>query len=82
MRNSHMQLLLQWREDFVRRNIREYTAMEDGKRYEIGLTGTCLEQCHTNKAEFCDRCHAYAGVEGPYCMDCHIDPTGAQEGRQ
>ena len=82
MRSSHMQLLLQWRENFVRRNIREYTAMEDGKTYDIGLTGTCLEQCHTNKAEFCDRCHEYAGVEGPYCMDCHIDPAEAQGGRQ
>jgi hypothetical protein len=82
MRSSHMQLLLQWREDFVRKNIREYTSMEYGKTYEVGLTGTCLKQCHTNKAEFCDRCHEYAAVEGPYCMDCHIDPTEAQGGRR
>ena len=27
----------------------------------MSLTGTCL-RCHANKAEFCDRCHAYAGV--------------------
>jgi hypothetical protein len=80
MRSSHMQLLLDWREDFVRRNIREYTSLSNGKSYDIGLTGTCLSQCHTNKADFCDRCHTYAGVQGPYCMDCHIDPTQAQEG--
>ena len=79
MRSSHMQLLLQWREDFVRRNIREYTS-SNGKSYDIGLTGTCLSQCHTNKADFCDRCHTFAGVQGPYCMDCHIDPTQAQGG--
>ena len=82
MRSSHMQLLLQWREDYVRENIRTYTSEEDGKTYEIGLTGTCLEQCHTDKAGFCDRCHEYAAVEGPYCWDCHIDPMEARGGRQ
>ena len=82
MRSSHMQLLLDWREAYVRRNIREYTSLSDGMSYKIGLTGTCLSQCHTNKADFCDRCHAYEGVEGPYCMDCHIDPAQAQGGQQ
>jgi hypothetical protein len=81
MQSSHMQLLVQWREDYVRRNIRGYTA-SDGKTYNIGLTGTCLEQCHSNKAEFCDRCHEYEGVEGPYCWDCHIDPGEARGGLQ
>lgn len=81
MKSSHMQLLLNWREDFVRRDIREYTA-SDGRTYDIGLTGTCLEQCHSNKAEFCDRCHEYGGVEGPYCWDCHIDPREAEGGLQ
>jgi hypothetical protein len=81
MKSSHMQLLLQWRDQSVRQNIRVYQA-SDGKIYNIGLTGTCLEQCHTNKAEFCDRCHTYEGVEEPYCMDCHIDPTQAQGERR
>jgi len=81
MRSSHMQLLLDWREEYVRRNIREYTAT-NGKSFNIGLTDTCLAQCHTNKADFCDRCHTFAGVQGPYCMDCHIDPTEALGGRQ
>lgn len=80
MKSSHMQLLMNWRDDYVRKDIREYKA-SDGKIYDIGLTGTCLSQCHTDKAEFCDRCHNYAGVENPYCMDCHIDPSQAQGGR-
>jgi hypothetical protein len=77
MRSSHMQLLLNWREDRVRRDIRSYVGF-DGRDYSISLTGTCLKQCHTNKAEFCDRCHSYAGVQGPYCMDCHVDPANTQ----
>ena len=77
MRSSHMQLLLDWRENRVRRDIREYTAF-NGKSYTIALTGTCLAQCHTVKADFCDRCHTYVGVQGPYCMDCHIDPAKTQ----
>ena len=32
-------------------------------------------ECHTDKAEFCDRCHNYAGVN-PYCWDCHTVPEG------
>jgi hypothetical protein len=72
MRNSHMQLLLDWREQVVRADQRQFTAYT-GKVYDKSLTRTCLTQCHTNKAEFCDRCHTYAGVSGPYCWDCHID---------
>jgi len=74
MKSSHMQLLLEWREDMVRRDIHAYTAF-DGRTYNVALTGTCLQQCHTDKADFCDRCHTYVGVQGPYCMDCHIDPA-------
>jgi len=72
MRDSHMQLLITWREDVVRNNRRQFTAW-NGKVYDMSLTKTCLAQCHTNKVEFCDRCHSYAGVSGPYCWDCHID---------
>ena len=72
MRDSHMQLLIDWREDVVRNNRRQFTAW-NGKVYDKSLTKTCLGQCHTNKAEFCDRCHSYAGVSGPYCWDCHVD---------
>ena len=68
MRASHMQLLVSWREDVVRRGDRRFVAF-DGHRYEKNLTGTCLG-CHENKAKFCDRCHDYAGVS-PTCGDCH-----------
>ena len=80
MRSSHMQLLMDWREKSVRENLRTYTAF-DGRSYDISLTGTCLTQCHKTKAEFCDRCHTYEGVQGPYCMDCHIDPQQTQGSR-
>jgi len=73
MRVSHMRLLLNWRESVVRNGVRTYRTL-DGRTFDMSLTRTCLEQCHTNKAEFCDRCHNYMAVKGPYCMDCHVDP--------
>ncbi len=73
MKPYHMDLLMNWREEVVRNGARTYHAL-DGKNYEMSLTRTCLQQCHTNKAEFCDRCHNYVGVQGPYCMNCHVDP--------
>jgi len=71
MRSQHMQMLVSWREDVVRRNDRRYIAV-DGKVYDKSLTRTCLG-CH-NKEQFCDRCHAYAGVSGPDCWNCHHAP--------
>jgi hypothetical protein len=71
MRAHHMRLLNGWRYGVVREGKRTYTAA-DGKVYEISLTDTCLE-CHSNKGNFCDRCHDYAGVT-PTCWDCHIIP--------
>ena len=70
MKAEHMQLLDQWRDSVVRRAEREYVN-EHGQAYNMSLTNTCLD-CHSNKAEFCDRCHNYASVS-PYCWDCHID---------
>ena len=75
MRASHMGLLNRWREVAVREGIRTYEA-HDGKTYTISLTGTCLG-CHSDKAEFCDRCHEYAGVKSPNCWDCHNIPKAA-----
>ncbi|MCX6543332.1 MAG: sulfate reduction electron transfer complex DsrMKJOP subunit DsrJ [Acidobacteria bacterium] len=72
MRASHMDLLMTWRDDVVRRNARTWVS-PDGKTFTKSLTGTCL-RCHANKAEFCDRCHAYSNVT-PYCWDCHVDPA-------
>ena len=85
MRKSHMQLLIQWREDKVRYEITTYTA-PDGKKYAASLTGTCLK-CHgdqpggaqmtpaslSSSPKFCDTCHRYSGVSTPYCFDCHVN---------
>ena len=70
MKTSHMQLLDTWRDSVVRDGNRIYVNAE-GKSFNMSLTKTCLD-CHSNKAEFCDRCHTYASVT-PYCWDCHID---------
>ena len=69
MKAEHMQLLDYWRHSVVRNAQRVYVI--DGKEFTMSLTNTCLD-CHSNKAEFCDRCHDYASVR-PYCWDCHID---------
>jgi hypothetical protein len=70
MTANHMQLLNEWRNTVVRNAERIYVNAQ-GKEYEMSLSNTCLN-CHSNKAEFCDRCHQYASIE-PYCWDCHID---------
>jgi len=71
MKTSHMQLLMNWRDAVVRQNLRQFTA-SDGKHYNIGLTNTCLKQCHGGKADFCDRCHNYSAVSLT-CWNCHVD---------
>lgn len=68
MRARHMELLDGWRDAVVRDGARVYVA-SDGQRWNMSLTGTCL-RCHDAQDRFCDRCHAYAGVEA-YCWDCH-----------
>ncbi len=70
MREQHMQILDAWRDEVVREGQRYYVH-PDGKTYEKSLTNTCLG-CHTKRAEFCDKCHDYAGVV-PYCWDCHVE---------
>lgn len=69
MRTQHTNLLIEWRDSVVREGVRTYTA-SDGKMYTMALTATCMK-CHANKAEFCDQCHNYVGVQ-PYCWDCHV----------
>ena len=71
MRADHMKMLKTWRDEAVREGRREYTA-KDGRKYEKSLTGTCI-QCHSNKEQFCDRCHNYVGAK-PTCFSCHIVP--------
>ncbi|MEW5909684.1 MAG: sulfate reduction electron transfer complex DsrMKJOP subunit DsrJ [Thermodesulfobacteriota bacterium] len=70
MKSEHMQILNDWRNMVVRNTDRIYQTSE-GKRYEMSLSNTCLD-CHSNKADFCDKCHNYVAVS-PYCWDCHID---------
>jgi hypothetical protein len=70
MRAEHMQLLDVWRDSVVRESKRIYVNPE-GKEFNMSLSNTCLD-CHSNKAEFCDRCHDYASVQ-PYCWSCHIE---------
>ncbi|MFH1626001.1 MAG: sulfate reduction electron transfer complex DsrMKJOP subunit DsrJ [Pseudomonadota bacterium] len=71
MREGHMQLLNNWRETVVREGERIYAAA-DGKKYTMSLSNTCLS-CHSNKADFCDRCHNYVNVT-PTCWNCHVIP--------
>jgi hypothetical protein len=70
MTTEHMKLLDIWRHAVVRNAERIYVNSK-GKEFTMSLSNTCLD-CHSNKAEFCDRCHDYASVR-PYCWDCHID---------
>jgi len=87
MRVDHMDLLMAWRSGKVRHQKREFTAY-NGKVYRVSLTNTCLG-CHGSKKEFCDRCHAYAGVPSLVCWKCHASPpdsasvalSGTGEGR-
>jgi hypothetical protein len=71
MRASHMKLLVDWRDRAVREGNHRYIS-KSGKVYEISLTGTCLK-CHSNKEQFCDRCHNYVGAK-PSCWSCHVIP--------
>ncbi len=71
MRTSHMDLLNEWRDKVVREGVRTFKT-SSGKEYEMSLTNTCTS-CHSNKNEFCDRCHNYLDVN-PYCWDCHVEP--------
>ena len=71
MRASHMKLLGTWRDGVVREGNRLHNA-RDGRIFETSLSGTCLK-CHSNKQQFCDRCHNYVGVK-PTCFSCHNVP--------
>jgi hypothetical protein len=74
MKAEHMQILDKWRETVVRKGERVYVA-PGGKEYNMSLSSgenSCIG-CHSNKTEFCDRCHDYASVR-PYCWDCHNEP--------
>jgi len=74
MRDKHMQLLNEWRDD-VLRNSDRVSITVDGKEYRKGLQTACMD-CHSNKEKFCDSCHEYAAVQ-PTCWDCHLTPVEA-----
>jgi len=74
MKDTHMQLLNEWRDEVLRHDDRVMVEV-DGKKYRKGLQTTCM-QCHTSKEKFCDSCHEYASVK-PYCWDCHLTPAQA-----
>lgn len=79
MRTGHMQLLNDWRTSVVRNAKRMYVAA-DGKTYEMSIENECI-RCHSNKSQFCDQCHVYAGLKqgvAPYCWTCHIAPKENQ----
>ncbi len=71
MRTNHMELITLWRDSVVRDGNRIYVN-SDGKKYIMSLQNTCMK-CHSNKSEFCDRCHNYSAVT-PNCWNCHIAP--------
>ncbi len=73
MAANHMQLLNEWRDSALRDDKRVYVS-STGKEWTISLQNTCLK-CHSNKADFCDKCHATNSVD-PYCWDCHVAPKG------
>lgn len=72
MRDRHMQILNDWRDEALRNGNREYVSETNHKTYLISLQNSCMK-CHDNKEEFCDKCHNSAAVS-PYCWDCHIAP--------
>jgi hypothetical protein len=79
MITGHMQLLNDWRTEVVRNSNRLYVAA-DGKKYNMSLQNECM-RCHSNKSQFCDVCHNYAGLatsQVPYCWTCHVAPKEAK----
>ena len=78
MRANHMQMLVDWRDNVVRTKEQQVTTSRgrefvapDGKQYLASLTNTCME-CHSNKVEFCDKCHNYVAA-APNCWGCHLE---------
>jgi len=71
MRGEHMQILNNWRDAVVRNGDRDYIVIS-GHKYDKSLQNGCMK-CHSNKKDFCDKCHNYVAVT-PYCWDCHIAP--------
>jgi hypothetical protein len=71
MRAKHMKILDTWRDSVVR-NGDSGLMLVSGRKYEKSLQNGCLK-CHSNKEDFCDKCHGYLDVQ-PTCWECHIAP--------
>ncbi len=71
MRATHMKVLDSWRDAVVRNDDRS-PVLVSGRQYDKSLQNGCMK-CHSNKEEFCDKCHAYVEVK-PTCWECHIEP--------
>lgn len=71
MRANHMVLLNEWRDTVIRDGNRsKVTSGND--TYDKSLSKSCMK-CHSNKTNFCDRCHGRLNVN-PACWDCHNPP--------
>lgn len=71
MREYHMTMLNEWRDEVVREGRRAPIVIA-GVEYQKSLSDACMK-CHANKTDFCDVCHNYLGVS-PTCWDCHNSP--------
>jgi len=69
MRNSHMQVLDNWRRTGARDSHPYVTP--DGRKFQKSLD-TCLG-CHGTNRYFCISCHMYADAK-PNCWNCHQSP--------
>ena len=70
MRHEHMRLLIEWREEVVRQDLRT-TRDAAGRPLKKSLSESCLA-CHGGREKSCDRCHDWLDVR-VYCWDCHSD---------
>jgi hypothetical protein len=71
MRAKHMKVLDAWRDSVVRSGERDVIQVS-GRNYEKSLQNGCMK-CHSNKEQFCDKCHDSLDVK-PTCWECHIAP--------
>lgn len=71
MRATHMKILDTWRDSVVRNGYRDQILVSR-RKYDKSLQNGCMK-CHSNKEDFCDKCHGYLEVK-PACWECHIAP--------
>ena len=70
MRYSHMDLLLEIREETVREGIRGEIGLDVGEQ-------NCRD-CHSNRERFCNECHNTVNVHLD-CFGCHYYPESDSE---